>query len=126
MTLLEEAAAMQEYLELQCSDNPAEIQERISTIAVYHARTGFMLAQAKKELNEKKKTAIIQTVLEIAKTQYLAAGAQNALVNSICVDEQYLVDWLDRLNSTCKHQLDAVRSLLSYEKENLRISKGGY
>jgi hypothetical protein len=51
---------------------------------------------------------------------------QNSLIDSLCKDEQYLVDWLERLNRAVTHQQEAMRSLLSYEKENLRISKTGY
>ena len=120
-----ESQQIQEFLEITVSDNPSEIQERISSLMVFHARTGFMLAEAKKTLSAKKKTEIINTVIEIAKTGHLSAKAQNALVDSIALEEQYMVDWLDRLNSTCKHQLDACRSLLSYEKEVYRQNNIG-
>ena len=58
--------------------------------------------------------------MNIAKENYLSAKAQNALVDSIAADEHKLVDWLERLNATCTHQIGAMRSLLSYEKENLK------
>ena len=45
---------------------------------------------------------------------------------SIAEDESYLVDRLDRLNAACTHQLDALRTLLSYEKEAMRLNKTGY
>ena len=67
----EEAAKMQEYLEITPSDNPAELSDRIKTLAVYQARSGYMLAEAKKILSDKKRTEIVQTIYEIAKTQYL-------------------------------------------------------
>ena len=47
MTLLEEANAIQSYLEIECSGNPEEIMNRINTISVYMSRSGEMLAQAK-------------------------------------------------------------------------------
>ena len=125
MTQHEEATQIQKFLEITVRDNPSEIQERISSLMVFHARTGFMLAEAKKTLSAKKKTEIINTVIEIAKTGHLSAKAQNALVDSIALEEQYMVDWLDRLNATCKHQLDACRSLLSYEKEVYRQNNIG-
>ena len=117
MTTHEEAQEMQAYLETIPNDNTADLSERIKILAVYQARSGYMLAEAKKTLSEKKKTEIVQTIFEIAKTQYLSNKAQNALVDSIATDEQFMVDWLDRINASCKHQLDAVRSLLSFEKE---------
>ena len=117
MTHHEEAAEMQAYLETLPNDNPADLSERIKVLAVYQARSGYMLAEAKKTLSEKKKAEIVNTIIAIAKENYLSAKAQNALVDSIATDEQFMVDWLDRINAACKHQLDAVRSLLSFEKE---------
>ena len=117
MTPHEEATEMQAYLETLPEDNPDALSERIKILAVYQARSGRMLAEAKKTLSEKKKTEIVNTIIAIAKENYLSAKAQNALVDSIATDEQFVVDWLDRINAACKHQLDAVRSLLSFEKE---------
>ena len=117
MTPHEEATEMQAYLETLPEDNPDALSERIKILAVYQARSGYMLAEAKKTLSEKKKTEIVNTIIAIAKENYLSAKAQNALVDSIATDEQFMVDWLDRINAACKHQLDAVRSLLSFEKE---------
>ena len=117
MTPHEEATEMQAYLETLPEDTPDALSERIKILAVYQARSGYMLAEAKKTLSEKKKTEIVNTIIAIAKENYLSAKAQNALVDSIATDEQFMVDWLDRINAACKHQLDAVRSLLSFEKE---------
>ena len=124
--LLDEANKMQKYLEIECSENPAEVMERLKTISVYQARSGVMLAEAKRLYRRKVSTEIANTIINIAKEQYLSATAQNALVNSIAEDEAYLVDWLDRLNATCKHQQDSLRSILSYERENLRLNNTGY
>ena len=90
------------------------------------ARSGEMLAQAKRLYNQKTTSAIGETIVNIAKQQFLSATAQNALVKSIADEEQYLVDWIERINKSCTHQIDALRSLLSYEKENLRLNKTGY
>ena len=117
MTPHEEATEMQAYLETLPEDNPDALSERIKVLAVYQARSGYMLAESKRMLSEKKKAEIVNTIIAIAKENYLSAKAQNALVDSIATDEQFIVDWLDRINAACKHQLDAVRSLLSFEKE---------
>lgn len=117
-----EAEKIQSYLEINCSNNPEEIIERINQIQVYMARSGQMLADAKKALRKKKSSEISETILKIAKEQHLSAKAQNALVDSIAEEESYMVDWLDRINRTCTHQIDALRSLLSYEKEQLRLT----
>lgn len=122
MTLLEEATQIQSYLEIQCSDNPIEIQQRIRELAVFTARTGKMLADAKMLLYNKKTQEIQKTIINIAKEAHLAAGVQNALLKSICIEESYLVDWLDRLNASCTHQSASMITLLSYAKEEMKLS----
>lgn len=51
-----------DYLNIACSNNPVEIQERISVIMVYLNRSGEMLADAKKLLRKKKSTEISESV----------------------------------------------------------------
>ena len=126
MTLLEEANAIQSYLEIECSGATEEIINRINAISVYMARSGEMLAQAKRLLRARKSKEIQETILSIAKENCLSASIQNALLDSICEEESFFVDLLDRINATCKHQNDALRSLLSFEKESLRMNKSGY
>lgn len=126
MTLHEEATQIQAYADIQCSDNPTELIERIQTLSAYLSRTGWMLKEAKKALNIQKTTEIQKTIISIAKQACLSANVQNALLKSICIEETELVDWIDRLNATCTHQIDACRSVLSWCKEDMRITKTGY
>ena len=124
--LFVEVKEIQSFAEISVSDNPQEIAERIADCGVYIARTGKMLADAKYWLNQKKKDETVELIINLISKDKLSAKVQNALIDSICKDEQYLVDWLERLNRAVTHQQEAMRSLLSYEKENLRISKTGY
>lgn len=122
--LKEEARAIQSFLEINCSDNPDEIIDRIKEISSIKARSGVMWAEAKKLYRRKRSSEIANTIINIAKQQYLSATAQNALVESIAEEEAFLVDWLDRINAACTLQTDALRSILSYEKEQLRLTTG--
>ncbi|MDR0288259.1 MAG: hypothetical protein LBI03_11230 [Clostridiales bacterium] len=124
--LSKEAGQIQSFCEITVGDNPQEIAERIADLGVYIARTGKMLADAKYHLNQKKKDETVELIVKLISKDKLSAKVQNALIDSICKDEQYLVDWIERLNRACVHQQEAMRSLLSYEKENLRITKTGY
>ncbi|SHE29903.1 hypothetical protein [Dysgonomonas macrotermitis] len=126
MTLQQEAQQIQDCLDIECSENPEEVLERIRAIMPYISRTAFMLAEAKKALRRKKASEISNTIINIAKEQCLSAKVQNTLIDSIAEEEAYLVDWLDRLNAAATHQVDALRSILSYEREQLRINKTGY
>ena len=122
----DEAKKIQDYLEINCSNNPVEVKQRISDLQVYMARSGEMLANAKTTLRRKKASEISETILKIAKENCLSAKAQNVLVDSIAEEDAYLVDWLDRINRSCTHQIDALRSVLSYAKEEMRLNNTGY
>lgn len=126
MTLQEEAKQISDYLQITCQNNPQEIQQRIADTMVYVARTGEMLATAKQMLRRRKSEEIQNTIISIAKENCLSAKVQNALLDSIAEEEAFLVDTLDRLNASATHQLDALRTLLSYEREGLRLNKTGY
>lgn len=115
-----ECEIYQSYLECLIPDGINAVIEHAKTIAAYHARTGSLLAEAKKLARAKKTSEIGETIIKIAKEQYLSAKAQNALVDSIASDEMYLVDLLDRINSTCVHQIDLCRSIISKEKEEMK------
>ena len=121
MTIREEAKLIQDYLDISVSMDPAEMKERISLLMTYMSRSGEMLAQAKRILRQKKTAEISNTILSIAKSTGLSASVQNALLDSICEEESFLVDWLDRINRSCTHQIDGLRTLLSYEKEQMRM-----
>jgi hypothetical protein len=121
--LTKEATDIQAYLDITVSNEPTELTERLSTLMTYMSRSGEMLAKAKKELRTKKTSEINKTIIAIAKQECLSASVQNALLDSICEEESYMVDWIDRINRTCTHQIDGIRSLLSYVKEEMRFGR---
>ena len=123
---MNEIREIQSYLEISISNDPVEIQERIQTLMVYLARSAELLAQAKRELRIKRTTEISNTIIAIAKEQHLSGKVQNTLLESIAEEETYKVDWLDRINSTIVHQIDGLRSLLSFAKEEMRMSNNVY
>lgn len=126
ITLKERAFEIQKFLEIECSNSPEEIKERMNAIMSYIATSGEMLAEAKRYLRARKTSEIQKTIIAIAKESCLSATVQNALLDSICEEENYLVDIIERINRTATHQLDGLRSLLSYEKEALRLNNTGY
>jgi hypothetical protein len=121
--LTKEATDIQAYLDITVSNEPTELTKRLSMLMTYMSRSGEMLAQAKKILRTKKTSEINKTIIAIAKQECLSASVQNALLDSICEEESYMVDWLDRINRTCTHQIDGIRSLLSYVKEEMRFGR---
>ena len=120
--LMKEAKNIDNFLTINCSELIEEIVERGNTLAVYIARTGKMVADAKYHLNEKKKSDIVEMLKEVsAATPFATSKAINGLVDSICKKEQYLVDWIERLNRASTHQLDWCRTLISKEKEEMKL-----
>lgn len=126
LSIIQEMEEISGFLNITCQNNPVEIQERIAATMVYVVRTGEMLADAKRMLRKRKSDEIQNTIIKIAQENCLSAKVQNALLDSIAENESFLVDRLDRLNASATHQLDALRTLLSYEKEALRLNKTGY
>lgn len=123
--MLNECNKIQSYLEINISDNIQEIVERGSDLQAYIARTGKMIADAKRFLSEKKKTETMKVIEDILQNSKYSAGVQNALVSGLCADEQYLLTWCERLNATCTHQLDYMRTLISLHKEEMKLSNVG-
>lgn len=72
-----------------------------------------MLAEAKL-MRRKKSEQICNMVADIAKS--VSFRKSSKWVDSIAVEEMYLVDRLDRINATCTHQGDWCRSIISKEK----------
>ena len=118
--LLQELRVIDSFLTISISgDNPEEIKYRGDELQTYLARSGKIVADAKYHLNEIRKNEIMEIIETIAEGK-LSAKVQNTLVDCTAREQQYLVDWADRINRTIVHQLDWCRSRLSYEKESLR------
>lgn len=116
-----EIKAMQEYLEIETSEDPNEICERIRTINVYMARSSRMLAEAKAHRRKAEK----DTFASLADFQSMPANTLKKYLE-VCAYEWYEIeDTLENLYKTCVHAIDSLRSLLSYAKEDIRLSRSG-
>ena len=113
---------MQGELETLIPDDINAVIEHAKMLAILMARSGYLLAGAKKLVRAKKTSEIGETIVKIAKEQFLCATAQKALCDSIASDEMELVEWLDRINAACTHNIDLCRSIVSKEKEEMRMS----
>lgn len=120
--LNEEATQIQSDLDVTQSEDANEAQERGNMLAAYISRTGKMLADAKYHLNAKKKSDIMETLVDVAKrTPNASSTVVNELIKSLCKEEQYLVDWIERLNKTATHQLEWCRTVISKAKAEMSI-----
>ena len=107
--------SIQMFLEITVSEDPTEIVERGNQLTVYMAQTGKMLADAKYHQDQAVKNSILQRI-----ETNLSPSTLNKLIDADCEEENYLVNWIERLNRTCTHQLDWCRSTLSKAKEEMR------
>lgn len=124
--IIDELREMQTFLEITVGGTAVEIQERISDLQVYLARSGELVAITERLMKAKKAYGLATEVLDKIKADKLSAGVQNAMLDAICIDEAFNAKWADRINRTIVHQIDANRSLLSYEKEGMRLNNTGY
>lgn len=119
--MLDEIEKIQQWLMIDRSDNIAEIIERGDTAIQYISRTGEMLADAKRNLREKMKSEIMNNLIEVInKTPYITSKAINAMVDSLCKDEHYLVDRIDRLNHSLVKEHDWCRTRVSLFKQEMQ------
>ena len=122
----EELAAIDAFLNITMSEEVQEAVLRGNDLAVYIARTGKLPADAKYHLNGKKKSEVFDTLRETASRAGATSKAINAIIDSLCKDEQYLVDWCDRLNRTATHQLEWCRTIISKAKAEMALAPQSY
>lgn len=84
----------------------------------YMARSGEMLAEAVFLQEEAINKAFEENKERI---DCMAATVANKYLTSCCRHENRLVKWLDRINATCKHQSDNLRTQISFVKEQVRL-----
>lgn len=121
--LLTEAQEIQGYLEIEVSDDPNELKERIAKLLVLMARSGQMLADAKYVQDTKRSEIFGEHSKLILK---MPATVSTRFIESQTGEVNYLVNWLDRINRSCVHQMEGSRTLLSFEKEQSRLTRSGY
>ena len=124
--LLNELTNIDSFLNITCSEQIEEIVARGNDLAVYISRSGKLLADAKHHLNAKLKSEVFETLKDTAKQAGATSKAVNKIIDSLCADDQYLVDWADRINRTATHQLDWARSLVSKAKAEMSITPNMY
>lgn len=125
--ILKECETIQSFLEADYPlDQPAACEAKGKDLEVYMARSGKMLADAKYWQDQFINGSISETIQEALKDQDLwSVTLINKKVSALAKDYNYLVNWCERINRTCTHQLDFVRTLLSKHKEEMRLMSFG-
>lgn len=118
-----EAKGIDSYMNVTCSEDPNEAVARGNDLTVYLARTGKMLADAKYHQD----IAINENTILVTETyKSMPPSTKNKLIEAMCQRENHLVNWLERLNRACTHQLDWLRTVISKAKEEMRFQNGPY
>ena len=120
--ILRELEVIQACEEETISEEVSKVIEYGQTLAPYISRSGKLLADAKHHLNTRMKEDTFDALRKTAKQGGATAKAINAIVDSLCADERYLVDFAERVNRCGVHRLDWCRTLISKAKEEMRLS----
>lgn len=113
-----EAKDIQQLLETQGSGDVAAMTARLEQLGVYYARSGELLAEAIGARDAAIARAFHDEREVIAS---LSPSLASKLVNSSAAELNALVTWLDRINAACRHQCDNLRTMISYEKERMKL-----
>lgn len=118
--LMDKSEKFQAYLEKKVGSEPNDLIDRCEMLSILIAQSGQCLANAKYLQDQ----VINGTIMEALKNSYeerLSASTINQYVKSTAKEYNYLVNWLDRINSTATHQLDSIRTLISYRKAEMNL-----
>lgn len=118
--ILENLALYQDQLDNKLVDEPTQIMEQLTIAESIMVNSGKLLADAKYWLNEMMHSETIHTLKEIVKNQpKITSTAVNQIIKSLCKDQQYLVDWCERVNRSATHRADYCRSIISKHKAEM-------
>lgn len=119
--ILENLALYQSQMDDKLIDEPTQIMEQLTIAESIMVNSGKMLADAKYWLNEAMHSETIDTMKDLAKQNKLVTStAVNQIIKSLCKEQQYLVDWCERLNRSSTHRADLARSIISKQKAEMQ------
>ena len=109
---------MQTFLETKPGNEPNDLIDRMENLSVLIAKSGKCLADAK-YLQDMVVNGAIMEALKKSYEERLSPSTINKFVTTAAKDLNYLVNLFDRLNSAAVHQLDGIRTIISYRKAEL-------
>ena len=119
--ILENLALFQSQIDDKLVDDLNVIVEQLTIAESVMVNSGKMLADAKFHLNEAMHSDTIKTLKDLAsQSKIITSTAVNQIIKSLCRNEQYLVDWCDRLNRSSTHRADLARSIISKQKAEMQ------
>lgn len=123
----EESQTIQDFLDDDLPDGtiaPAKLVEYGNQVAVFVSRTGKMKADAMHHYYTKRKSEIFDMMKGHLDSLQASKTLQNELIKSICADELSLLEWCDRLNSSCSKRLSWCQSEIGLIKNEIIAGRG--
>lgn len=120
--IIHELRIIQEQIEVELSEEITQVIDRGNYCSAQMARTGKLLADAKIHRDRKLRGSIIS---ELKKITTLPTSTANKFADALCEDENYLVNWCERVNRACTHQVDWCRTLISKAKAEMSAFPSG-
>jgi len=117
-----------EWLELIAEDYTGQQSitwyiDRLGELCKSMAFINGQMAEAKRALNKKKIAAYESlAVSSIANQEYFAPSLAKDYISAKCEKEQYEYDLSERCSRTVVHQIEALRSIISGLKEEMKIA----
>lgn len=112
---------IQNFIEITMSEDPNEAVTRGNDLSVYMARTGKLLADAKYHRDKKLRSEIVSQIKEMVK---LPPSVATKFTDTLVERESYLMNWADRSNRSCTHQLEWCRTIISKAKAEMNAFNG--
>ena len=114
----DEIEQYQSFLEEPISEEVEAAFQKGNELVVIIARTGYLFADFKRTLNGKMQSEVMKSLKKIAnETPFATSRTVNALIDSLCREERFMVDWTERINKSATHQLEYIRTIISYAKQ---------
>lgn len=113
-----EAEQIQGYLEITVSDGINEMMERLETLGIYYARSGALHSEVI-GLRDSATAKVFRDEKDVIVG--LSPTIAGKLIKGATAELNSLENWLDRINAGCSKQCDNLRTLISYEKERMRL-----
>lgn len=108
-----ELTEIQSFLEAQyAADVHGQVQARFDSLGAYMARSGKLKADAEWHYNSLVESSIMEA-LKKGYEERLSASTVNKFVEAASRNYKFLVTWADRVNRSCTHQMEGMRSVIS-------------
>lgn len=115
-----ELQTMQEFLETHLDDDINFAVQYGNEALVFYSRSGKLLADAKMHRDRKMRSELTAQIKKICE---FPASIGNKFVDTLMEEENYLVNWADRINAALARRSDFCRTMISKAKEELRLTQ---